>query len=76
MYYASEYYEHPSFYCLCYINIVLFQVLGLGPTFKIYITLENMSASNPVKDLAITFHCDDKLYIIERSFIQVSKEVC
>ncbi|KDR20997.1 Bardet-Biedl syndrome 1 protein homolog [Zootermopsis nevadensis] len=47
------------------------QVLGLGPTFKIHITLENMSASNPVKDLAITFHCDDKLYIIEKPFIQV-----
>lgn len=47
------------------------QVLGLGPTFKIYITLENMSSSNPVKDLAITFHCDDKLYIIEKPFIQV-----
>ncbi|PNF34883.1 hypothetical protein B7P43_G03122 [Cryptotermes secundus] len=47
------------------------QVLGLGPTFKIYITLENMSSSNPVKDLTITFHCDDKLYIIEKPFIQV-----
>jgi hypothetical protein len=50
----------------------LFQVLGLGPTFKIHITLENMSVSNPVKDLAITFHCDDKFYIIDRPFIQVS----
>jgi hypothetical protein len=35
-----------------------------------------MSTSYPVKDLTITFHCDDKLYIIERPFIQVSKEVC
>ncbi|KAJ9590443.1 hypothetical protein L9F63_016530 [Diploptera punctata] len=47
------------------------QVLGLGPTFKIHITLENMSASTPSKDLAITFHCDDKLYIIEKPYIQV-----
>lgn len=47
------------------------QVLGLGPTFRIHITLENMSVSSPVKDLAITFHCDDKFYIIEKPFIQV-----
>jgi Bardet-Biedl syndrome 1 protein len=47
------------------------QVLGLGPTFKIHITLENMSVSNPIKDLAITFHCDDKFYIIDKPFIQV-----
>jgi hypothetical protein len=74
MCYASECHKNSSFYYSCYINVVLFQVLGLGPTFKIYITLENMSTSNPVKDLAITFHSDDKLYIIERPFIQVSKE--
>jgi hypothetical protein len=54
----------------------LFQVLGLGPTFRIHITLENMSVSSPVKDLAITFHCDDKFYIIEKPFIQVSINVC
>jgi hypothetical protein len=76
MCYASECHENSSFYRSCYINVVLFQVLGLGPTFKIYITLQNMSTSSPVKDLSITFHCDDKLYIIERPFIQVSKEVC
>ncbi|PSN31137.1 hypothetical protein C0J52_24948 [Blattella germanica] len=42
-------------------------VLGLGPTFKILITL----SSTPSKDLAISFHCDDKLYIIEKPFIRV-----
>ncbi|XP_069683842.1 BBSome complex member BBS1 [Periplaneta americana] len=47
------------------------QVSGFGPTFKIHISLKNMSQSNPIKDLAITFHCDDKLYIIEKPFIQV-----
>nr|CAD7418152.1 unnamed protein product [Timema poppensis] len=48
------------------------QVLGLGPTFQIHLTLQNMSDNNrPSKDLAIVFHCDDKLYHIERPYIQV-----
>nr|CAD7463204.1 unnamed protein product [Timema tahoe] len=48
------------------------QVLGLGPTFQIHLTLQNMSDNNrPSKDLAIVFHCDDKLYNIEKPYIRV-----
>ncbi|GLH14205.1 Bardet-Biedl syndrome 1 protein [Gryllus bimaculatus] len=47
------------------------QVLGLGPKFKLYLTLENMSVSSTSKDLAISFHCDDKIYSVEKPFIYI-----
>ncbi|XP_068081966.1 Bardet-Biedl syndrome 1 protein homolog [Anabrus simplex] len=47
------------------------QVLGLGPKFKMLLTLENMSAASPSKDLAILLHCDDKLYSVEKPYIKV-----
>ncbi|XP_046994984.1 Bardet-Biedl syndrome 1 protein homolog [Schistocerca americana] len=47
------------------------QVLGLGPKFRLAITLQNMSKDVPLKGLFIVVHCDDKMYVVERPFIEV-----
>ncbi|KAL0268054.1 UNVERIFIED_CONTAM: hypothetical protein PYX00_010138 [Menopon gallinae] len=53
------------------------QVFGLGPTFKILLTLENMSPTSEnvstlvKKKLSIKFHYNEKIYDVERPYIQV-----
>ncbi|KAE8740184.1 hypothetical protein FOCC_FOCC014304 [Frankliniella occidentalis] len=47
------------------------QVLGLGPLFKMVITLQNISASTLIQDIGILFHFDDKMYSMEKPFIKV-----
>ncbi|CAL4218924.1 unnamed protein product, partial [Meganyctiphanes norvegica] len=45
------------------------QVLGLGPTFKLRVELQNTSPATPSLHLAIIFHCDDRIYTVQRSFV-------
>ncbi|KAK3932957.1 Bardet-Biedl syndrome 1 protein-like protein [Frankliniella fusca] len=47
------------------------QVLGLGPLFKMVIMLQNISASTLIQDVGILFHFDDKMYTMEKPFINV-----
>ncbi|XP_047480253.1 Bardet-Biedl syndrome 1 protein-like [Penaeus chinensis] len=47
------------------------QVLGLGPTFKLRVELQNTSSSSPSLQLAVIFHCDDRIYSVSRSYIQI-----
>lgn len=49
------------------------QVLGLGPLFKMVISLQNISATSLIQGLGILFHFDDKMYSMEKPFISVSK---
>lgn len=55
----------------------IFQVFGLGPTFKIVLTLENMSQTSDNiqyllnKTLTIVLHHDEKLYSIEKPFFHL-----
>lgn len=51
--------------------MTLLQVLGLGPLFKMVITLQNISASTLIQDIGILFHFDDKMYSMEKPFIKV-----
>ncbi|XP_034243484.1 Bardet-Biedl syndrome 1 protein homolog [Thrips palmi] len=47
------------------------QVLGLGPLFKMVISLQNISASSMIQGLGILFHFDDKMYSMDKPFINV-----
>ncbi|XP_064095849.1 Bardet-Biedl syndrome 1 protein-like [Macrobrachium nipponense] len=47
------------------------QVLGLGPTFKLRVELQNTSVSVPSQQVAVVFHCDDRIYTVNRSYIQI-----
>ncbi|KAK8384168.1 hypothetical protein O3P69_009121 [Scylla paramamosain] len=47
------------------------QVLGLGPTFKLRVELQNTSPSCPSLHLAVIFHCDDRVYSVNKSYIQI-----
>ncbi|XP_045616559.1 BBSome complex member BBS1 isoform X1 [Procambarus clarkii] len=47
------------------------QVLGLGPTFKLRVELQNTSSTSPSLQLAVIFHCDDRIYNVNKSYIQI-----
>ncbi|KAF2361455.1 hypothetical protein FHG87_007784 [Trinorchestia longiramus] len=47
------------------------QVLGLGPTFKIRVELQNTSANSPSLSLMVVFHADQHVYNVHDSVIQV-----
>ncbi|CAI7999114.1 Bardet-Biedl syndrome 1 protein homolog, partial [Geodia barretti] len=47
------------------------QVQGLGPIFRLTVTVQNTSPSKPVTNCYITFRCDEGLYRITRKFIQM-----
>ncbi|XP_071535409.1 BBSome complex member BBS1 [Panulirus ornatus] len=47
------------------------QVLGLGPTFKLRVELQNTSSVSPSLQLAVIFHCDDRVYNVDKSYIQI-----
>ena len=53
------------------IRVAFFQVVGLGPTFRIRVELSNTSATAPILDLALAFNYDEKLYRLQRNFIKV-----
>uniref|UniRef100_A0A6A7G4S6 Bardet-Biedl syndrome 1 protein-like n=1 Tax=Hirondellea gigas TaxID=1518452 RepID=A0A6A7G4S6_9CRUS len=48
------------------------QVLGLGPTFKIRVELQNTSVGNPSLGLLVVFHADHHIYSVQNSVIPVS----
>jgi Bardet-Biedl syndrome 1 protein len=47
------------------------QVQGLGPIFRLTVTVQNTSPSKPVIGHYITFKCDESLYRISKKFIQM-----
>ena len=44
---------------------------GLGPIFRLTVTVQNTSPCKPVSGCYITFSCDETLYRISRNFIPV-----
>uniref|UniRef100_T1J8I6 Uncharacterized protein n=1 Tax=Strigamia maritima TaxID=126957 RepID=T1J8I6_STRMM len=48
------------------------QVHGLGPVFGLKIFLQNTSASKLCMNLALTFQYDDRIYLINKNYIEVS----
>lgn len=46
-------------------------VQGIGPSFKLTLNVQNMSAARPVIDLLVSFLYDQSLYSIRRSFFKV-----
>ncbi|XP_076032639.1 Bardet-Biedl syndrome 1 isoform X2 [Oratosquilla oratoria] len=47
------------------------QILGLGPNFKLRVELQNTSTSTPSLNLAVVLHCDDRVYNVQHSYIQI-----
>ena len=47
------------------------QVQGLGPIFRLTVTVQNTSPSTPVTGCFLTFGCDETLYRISRKLIPV-----
>lgn len=52
---------------------VVFEVNGIGPTFKMVVDIQNTSLSQPSMDLMVTFQYDEKLYKVAKSVIHVSR---
>lgn len=50
---------------------LLAEVVGLGPDFVLYVTLENLSATKIAAELIILLHADPKHYKIERRLVQL-----
>ncbi|XP_033121921.1 Bardet-Biedl syndrome 1 protein-like, partial [Anneissia japonica] len=46
------------------------QVQGIGPTFKLTVSLQNTSINHPSINLFISFLFDEKLYSLQKAFIQ------
>ena len=51
---------------------LLAEVVGLGPDFILYVTLENISAKKIATNLYIIIHADPCLYKIEERFVELS----
>lgn len=49
------------------------QVQGIGPTFKLILKVQNISASSPAINLYMTFVYDEKIYKIDNNYFQVTK---
>ncbi|XP_077996781.1 BBSome complex member BBS1-like [Glandiceps talaboti] len=47
------------------------QIQGIGPTFKLTVSLQNASVSTPSLNLVISFQYDDKLYALQKNLIHV-----
>ncbi|XP_071962650.1 BBSome complex member BBS1-like [Antedon mediterranea] len=47
------------------------QVQGIGPTFKLSVSLQNTSINHPSINLFISFLFDEKLYSLQKALIQV-----
>ena len=47
------------------------QVQGLGPTFKLTLHLQNVSAARPIVGLRVCFLYNEVLYALPRAFFKV-----
>ncbi len=50
------------------------QVQGLGPVFRLTVSILNSSPSTVPTDLVLTFKCNESLYRIKKKLIQVEWE--
>lgn len=48
------------------------EVLGLGPVFRLFLTLENLATRREAANLAVLLHADDHHYRLERPYTKVS----
>ncbi|GIY18457.1 bardet-Biedl syndrome 1 protein [Caerostris darwini] len=48
------------------------QVQGLGPKFILHLELQNTSRNKPSINLFLTFHCDARIYKIQKTYIPIS----
>lgn len=49
------------------------EVMGMGPVFRLFLTLENLAAHREASNLAVILHADDNHYLLERQYTKVSK---
>lgn len=50
------------------------QVLGLGPVFRIVLTLENMAARRDASHINVLLHADDQHYRLEHPYAMVKTQ--
>lgn len=48
------------------------EVLGLGPVFRLFLTLENLATRREAANVTVLLHADDKHYRLERPYAKVS----
>lgn len=51
---------------------ILTEIVGVGPTFRLYITLHNISTYKMASNLQILLHADRRHFIIAKSLATVS----
>lgn len=51
---------------------LLVEIVGLGPDFVLYLTLENISATKIATDLAVLLHADPSHYKIDNRYVALS----
>lgn len=49
------------------------EVLGLGPVFRLFLTLENLATRREAANLAVLLHADDHHYRVERPYTKVKR---
>lgn len=47
------------------------EVLGLGPVFRLFLTLENMATRKEAANVAVLLHADITHYTLERPYTKV-----
>lgn len=50
------------------------EVCGLGPVFRIYLIIENMSARKIAADLCVLLHCDHRHYLLKKPYQMVNMD--
>ena len=60
---------------ICLKFSIILQIQGLGPGFKLFLTLQTTAPDTPSKNLLITFSADHKLYKIAQPYIEVIYQI-
>ncbi|XP_013780434.1 Bardet-Biedl syndrome 1 protein homolog, partial [Limulus polyphemus] len=47
------------------------QIQGLGPVFRLRLEIQNTSTDKPSTNLFFTFHCDVRIYRVDKTFIPI-----
>lgn len=48
------------------------EVMGMGPVFRLFLTLENLASRQEAANLAVLLHADDHHYQLERQYTKVN----
>lgn len=63
--------QNPVSYCANDPLKLSAQVQGLGPSFRLYLELQNTSIDKPSINLFLTFHCDVRIYKVHKTYIPI-----